>query len=143
MERTFLLQPSFIAAERTFLSVTHTQKSGFTGSFNLFWSQSVQLKRDHLQLYWKCFYFPCFRCTRSCCCCCSLSTIGRMGLPIILPLSSYISLPACNYASSTETLYIKLSSSYRGKEFEHYFILYGIIDLVSMNPGTKFRFVFH
>lgn len=38
-------------------------------------------------------------------------------------------------------------SSYRGEEFEHYFILYRIIDLhesmkISMNPGTNFRFVF-
>lgn len=45
-------------------------------------------------------FFP-----RSCCFCC-LTTVCRTGLSIILPLSSYIPVPACNYASSTETLFI-------------------------------------
>lgn len=83
-------------------------KSGFTGTFDLFWLKSVRLKRDSLCRCLECFSFLAVVHFRQI----TLLLLSEQSVQdrpgIILLLSSYVSVTACNYASSTEPLFNRL-----------------------------------
>lgn len=112
------------------------KKCGFTGRFDLFWLQSVQLKRDSLYLRLR-LPFCQIMLLRS------LSRACRtdLGLFFLCPLTFLLQLVIMPHQlCSIGFLYIlgkgiwKLSNVVKGTELR--------IHIVSVNPETKFSFMF-